>query len=199
MVGKNVVFKAGATEAPPKPKLSQEEGSNSTLTSYEVIAHAMDCVMSVSPVVSAPEAVDSFMSPEYAQKAEETAHHKNKRRKGHHGEFADRHFSGKEGHNSNSRRPFHHLVTHYVIELHQVQDSDRHEESISSHLSSVEARLQGLSKEELQRQQRSSMVAPPAAHESEPLLADVEEGRHDDDEASETESAQAKEPVTAIG
>lgn len=81
------------------------------------------------------------------------------------------------------------MVTHYVIQLHPhgVESYEGSMESISSNSASVEARLLGLSKEQLQQQRDAANVDP------------VEGGMLDVDDTISEATAGTKEPVAAIG
>jgi hypothetical protein len=116
----------------------------------------------------------------------DTDGHKAKRRK--HSE-ADRKLSAQSHpHDDHHRRRHHHRsrITHYVVQLKPCQDGKLQgsEESLSSHTTSVEARLLGLSKMEA-RSQRLAVAAPNVDMET--------------DELASESSNNEKEHVSAVG
>jgi len=198
MMGKNVTVVQNDSAPRPGPRaggsLSQnpEDGSNdASLTSsgYENSRRGdvftLKCRSSIAPVVSTPSAVESFS---VVSDRDATAHHNAKRRKVNEHEAHGR----KPKELVNHRR--HHInlrqvITHYVIQLQPQEHATKQgsEESLSSNSTSVEARLLGLTKVELQKQRLAVGAA----------LAQDQEVQPDDGIGSET--TDTREPVSAIG
>ena len=170
MLGRNVkVFKPAASI-----KRSQEEGSNgSTMTSsYDGPSQVVACTMSISPVVSSPEAYSAAVVTDRekggehhhhykharSDKDQDSSHqHKAKRRKHHHHhQHGDGHIEQQEYYYSNSPNeiPKRQLITHYVIQL-DVFDGDFRKlggmESPSSVSTTLEANMLGMTKAEVRR------------------------------------------------
>lgn len=193
MVGKNVTVIQNAQARARSGLISQarEEGSNdaSHASSGRFDSghlRTVKCRSSIAPVVSSPSVMDSIVVTD----KEQSAHPKAKRRKVHEQEQHRKHGVSKE----TVGPPRHHrnIITHYVIQL-QPQESapaakQGSEASLSSNSTSVEARLLGLTKSELQKQR---LAVGAALHVQEP------EGPPDD--AAGSESSDTVEPVTAIG
>jgi len=180
MLGRNVMVVNGNGAAAASGSKAQSSGGRdeaSTTSSYKCDGgvHHITCLSSISPIVSSPAAMDS--SSIAAGKEPET-HQVAKRRK---------HNDRCEHHTLQYRKHGRQFITHYVIQL-QSQEAASYKqgsmESLSSNSTSVEARLLGLSKPELQRQRR-------AAAEPADLEIQVEE--------INSESTETKEPVSAIG
>ena len=195
MLGRNVTV----TKPSAAPQMRNREGvsNGSSITSgYDGPYHAVPCSMSVSPVVSSPEA---FNVAVVTDKDQDNHHHKTKRRKHHH------HSDSQQLASNAHRRLFlmrevsmhrkRHLITHYVIQLDTFEGNFRKLESHSSTSTTVEAHILGLTKSELRRVRTNTQVAaPPAPAEG----TDRPLGEEEDDEM-ESEFSEPREPVTAIG
>jgi hypothetical protein len=194
MVGRNVTIikqaaPSGGTTLPVCN--GGEAGSNDTklASSFDKSANQVSCQISIAPVVSASSAMDKSTVLD----SMDSELHKSKRRK-HHGleqEPRRLHGAGKEMYVHHRRHPHRQLVTHYVLQLEELGGKpSEHEslDSLSSNSASVEARLVGLTKAELENQRVAANIPP--AHE-EPDIPD--------DEEDEVESIGTIKPVAAIG
>lgn len=134
------------------------------------------CIMSISPVVSSPEA---FMVTAVTDNDQESRHHKSKRRKHHHHDNATSPQSAAHGHNHShhprsvtlreiSLHRKRHLITHFVIQLEPSEGVDPEgnafgnlEGEMNSAASSTtaEAHLLGLTKSELRRHRNKRSAA----------------------------------------
>jgi hypothetical protein len=141
--------------------IAEARGNGSSLTSS-----ALACSMSVSPVVSSPEAIAAVVT----DKDQDNHSHKSKRRKYHH--HSDSQQQAGNNHHQH-RRNFlmrevslnrkKHLISHYVIQLEPFEGTFRKFGSLESHSSSsttAEAHILGLTKSELRRQRMRNQVAP---------------------------------------
>jgi hypothetical protein len=177
--------------------MGEARGNGSSINSG-----ALACSMSVSPVVSSPEAIAAVVT----DKDQDNHSHKSKRRKYHH--HSDSQQQAGNNHHQH-RRNFlmrevslnrkKHLITHYVIQLEPFEGTFRKFGSLESHSSSsttAEAHILGLTKSELRRQRMRNQVARAPAPED--LYRPPDEEVNDGDEM-ESESSSAREPVTAIG
>eukprot|EP00980_Cylindrotheca_fusiformis_P018080 scaffold5799_cov110-Cylindrotheca_fusiformis.AAC.7 len=158
------------------------------------------CSMSVSPIVSSPEALDVSV---VTDKDQDTHHHISKRRKHQHlgesqqslpaGSHQHRRCQTMREHSAPKKRQ---LITHFVIQLGQVDDKTgqmggNSSESVTS--TSAEAHMFGTTKSEVRslRKRRSSPSIELMENNN-----PVDEGY---DEEVESESTDPKEAVTAIG
>jgi len=192
MVGKSVavVQNAQARARSSSIGLGREEASNdasiaSSTRFNNCQLRTVKCRSSIAPVVSAPSVVESMVVTD----KEQSSHGKAKRRKVHEQDMHRKHGISKE--TTGLTRHNRNVITHYVIQLqpHESESAkERSEASLSSNSTSVEARLLGLTKSELQKQ-RLAVGAALLAHES--------EGQPDDPVGSE--SSDTREPVSAIG
>jgi hypothetical protein len=196
MLGRNVAV----MKPPPAPQMRNREEGSSITSSYDGPYQLVPCGMSVSPVVSSPEA---FNVAVVTEKDQDNHHHKSKRRK--HNHHSDSQQTAGIVHHQHRRNlsmrevSVHrkrHLITHYVIQLEPFEGSIRKLGGLESHSSTsttVEAHILGLTKSELRRQRmRTTQVAAPEEG------TDLPHGDGNDDEM-ESESSEPREPVTAIG
>jgi hypothetical protein len=168
MVGRNVTIIKDATAAPSGGTVLStcggEAGSNNTTlpSSFDERTDQVACQISIAPVVSASSVMDASTEG----KKEVYVHH---------------------------RRHLHRqLVTHYVLQLEELEGkSVKNDDSLSSNSTSVEARLLGLTKAELQNQCLAANVPP--AHEQPDILDEEEDGNES------TGTTGTRKPVTAIG
>jgi hypothetical protein len=137
-----------------------EAGSNDTSLSFAGNTNQVACQISIAPVVSASSAMDTSIEG----KKEVYVHH---------------------------RRHLHRqLVTHYVLQLGELEGKPgKHEDSLSSNSTSVEARLIGLTKAELENQRLAANIPP--AHEEPDIL--------DEDEDESIGTTGTRIAVNAIG
>jgi hypothetical protein len=106
----------------------------------------------------------------------------------------DTSIEGKEVYVHHRRHLHRQLVTHYVLQLGDLEGKPSKEESLeslSSKSTSVEARLIGLTKAGLENQRLAANVPP--AHEEPDVLDE------DEDEDESTGTTGTRKPVTAIG
>jgi hypothetical protein len=187
MVGRDVTITKEA--APAGGTTLSAYHDTSLASSFDKSTNQVSCQISIAPVVSASSAMDK--STVLDSMDSET--HKSKRRK-HHGleqEPHRLHDEGREVYVHHRRHPHRQLVTHYVIQLEELGGKlSKHEslDSLSSSSASVEARLVGLTKAELESQHVAANI--PLAH-AEPDVPD--------DEEYEDESTATIQPVAAIG
>lgn len=188
MLGKKVTIVQGSpSRLAALASRARDEGSSSTgrAGAYEGY---ITCRSSIAPVVSNPAPVDSAVVSDTGKEC--SLHAKGKRRKL---SAADEDAHRKHANNSvdHVKHFQQQMVTHYAIQLHQLEAGLKHEsaESWSSHSTSVEARLLGLSKAELHGQR---MVVRQSENREEHLAED--EGT-----AMGSESSATKEPVSAVG
>jgi hypothetical protein len=190
MVGRNVTI---IKDAAPSggTALGGEAGSTDTslTSSFEGSANQVTCQISIAPVVSASSAMDASTVLDSMN----SEMHKSKRRKHHPG--LEQVPEGKEVYAHHRRHPHRQLVTHYVLQLVE-GESGKHESlgSLSSNSTSVEARLLGLTKAELDNQRLAANIPP--AHE-EPDIPDEDED--EDGDGDEDESIRTIKPVATIG
>jgi hypothetical protein len=200
MVARNIAIMKPSTGAVTRSR--EEGGVGGMMTSgHDASFNILPCGMSVSPVVSSPEA---FNVAVVTDKDQESYHHKAKRRKHHH--HNDSQQSSAVGHHQHRRNHMlrevymhrrRHLITHYVIQLESFEGGFRQNgaaDSQSSTSTTVEANILGLTKSELRRQ-RLRTAPQLHAHADESVR---QQGEENDDEG-ESESTDPKEPVTAIG
>jgi hypothetical protein len=187
MVGRNVTI---TKEAAPAGGTTLSAYHDTTLaSSFDRSTNQVSCQISIAPVVSASSAMDKSTILD----SMDSETHKSKRRK-HHGleqEPHRLHDEGREVYVHHRRHPHRQLVTHYVLQLEELGGKlGKHEslDSLSSSSASVEARLVGLTKAELENQRVAANI--PLAH-AEPDIPD--------DEEYEDESIVTIKPVTAIG
>lgn len=200
MLGRNVTV---ANTCATGNEANREDGSNGSgiTSSHDGGNPFVTCNMSVSPVVSSPEAFDVAV---VTDKDQDNHHHKNKRRKHHHlGESQQSPPVGHHQHRRNymsretSTHRKRHLITHYAIQLDQFDGTVGQFEgngSQSSTSTTVEAQYLGMTKSELRRLRQKTTSAdffPPPQN-----AADDDEGNDDE---MESESTDPKEAVTAIG
>lgn len=148
MLGKKVTIVQGSpSRLAALASHARDEGSSSTgrAGAYEGY---ITCRSSIAPVVSSPAPMDSAVVSDTGKEC--SLHAKGKRRK-----LSAADDDAHRKHANNSADHVKHfqqqMVTHYAIQLHQLEAGLKHEsaESLSSHSTSVEARLLGLSKAEL--------------------------------------------------
>jgi hypothetical protein len=224
MLGRNVkVFKPAASI-----KRNQEEGSNgsSMTSSYDSPNQVVACTMSISPVVSSPEAYSATVVTD-REKGEHHHHHKHarsdkdqdsshqykaKRRKHHHHhQHGDGHVEKQEYYFSISPNeiPKRQLITHYVIQL-DAFDGDFRKlggmESPSSVSTTLEATMLGMTIAEVRRHRMNkapSLQRPATSREVEPQPNpnNQDQGNfEDEDEEMESEDvSEAQQHVSAIG
>jgi hypothetical protein len=178
-------------------KRSHEEGSNgsSIMSSHNGPSVFVTSNMSVSPVVSSPEAFDVAV---VTDKDQDIQHHKTMRRKHHHHTESQQSTTGHHQHRriymmrEPSTHRKRHLITHYVIQLEQFDGTTGKfgNASQSSTSTTVEAHILGMTKSELRglRLRTSAAAMPPP-----------EDDINSEDDEMESESTDPKEAVTAIG
>jgi hypothetical protein len=190
MVGRNVTI---IKDAAPSggPTLSACNGGEAGSNETSLATNQVSCQISIAPVVSASSAMDASSVLDHSMDSEL---HKSKRRK-HHGLEQETHRVNDEGKevyvHHHRRHPHRQLVTHYVLQLEELDGKPNKNESLdslSSNSASVEARLVGLTKAELDNQRLAANVPP--AHEEPDIL---------DDEEDEGVSIGTIKPVAAIG
>jgi hypothetical protein len=220
MVGRNVkVLQSSVT-----PKRSQEEGSNgsSISSSYEGPYHFVACTMTISPVVSSPEAYSvaavvtdkekggdhQHHKSKRSDKDQESCHqHKAKRRKHHHhhqhGDNLLQHHPHRQDHSFDQKRQ---LISHYVIQLEAIDGDSRKIGTMASQSSAstaVEANMLGMTKTEVRQQRmRALALQQKAALEGNEQDGQngEQEGDDDDDEEMESEEiSESRQHVSAIG
>jgi hypothetical protein len=190
MVGRNVtIIKDAAPSGGTAPCACSND--TSLASRFEGNTSQVSCQISIAPVVSASSAMDTSTVLD----SMDSEMHKSKRRKHHPGLEQEPHRTnndeGKEVYVQHRRHPYRQLVTHYVLQLEELDgEPGKHEslDSLSSNSTSVEARLLGLTKAELENQHVAANIPP--AHE-EPDIPDEEE--------DEDESIGTIKPVAAIG
>lgn len=191
MVGRNVSIVKEAGNTSPAAGTRDEGASNGTsLTSHDD-GRFLSCRMSIAPVTAASSS-NSYM--DIAAVTDKDGDMQQGKRQKHDCLSQDAGHRGQEGrevsvhHRRHLHRP---RVTHYVIQV-QLQDGKpgKHEslDSLSSNSTSVEARLHGLSKAELEAQRLAVQV--PLAHEEPQVRAGEEE---------ESIEANGQVAATAIG
>jgi hypothetical protein len=189
MVGRNVTI---IKDAAPSggTTLSACNGGEAGSNDTSLATNQVSCQISIAPVVSASSAMDTSTVLD----SMDSEMHKSKRRK-HHGLEQEPHRMNDEGKevyvHHHRRHPHRQLVTHYVLQLEELDGKPNKNESLdslSSNSASVEARLVGLTKAELDNQRLAANVPP--AHEEPDIL---------DDEEDEGESIGTIKPVAAIG
>ena len=199
MIGRNVSITKPSMSAAARNREDGSVGSASAASNGLEGGHNMlACSMSVSPVVSSPEAFN--VAAVVTDKGEDNYHHKSKRRKHHHHSDAQQ-GSAAEHHQSRrnhmlrevSMHRRRHLITHFVIQLEPFEGGFRQNGAIDSHSSTsttLEANILGLTKSELRRQRLR-------ANQANTHLDDRQQA--EDNDNIESESTDPKEPVTAIG
>jgi hypothetical protein len=195
MLGRNVTV---ANPPATGKQRSHEEGSNgsSITSSHDGPNLFVTSNMSVSPVVSSPEAFDVAV---VTDKDQDIQHHKTKRRKHHH--HTESQQSPTTGHHQHRRiymmrepstHRKRHLITHYVIQLEQFDATTGKfgNASQSSTSTTAEAHILGMTKSELRRLRlrTSSAAMPPPENDND-----------SDDDEMESGSTDPKGAVTAIG
>lgn len=208
MVGRNVtVFKNDNTGAASDPGRDGEDSSNGArLTNHcddGQNSQPFSCRIAIAPIVSSGTAMN--YSTAVVDREAEGSFQKSKLAKHHHSSAAEHH-EGQDTkqrgikplpkpvsalHHRKGYQPLH-LVTHCVFQLqpHDLQFNDGSMESLSSNSVSVEARLLGLSKEQVRQQRDAVKVAVPHP-EAEREVLDADE--------SLSETTATKEPVATIG
>jgi len=210
MVGKNVTVintRNGSDSPDISPKRGGEESNSTSLTTSGDDGQGrqpFSCRISIAPIVTPVTAMNS--SALVVDRESEVEFQRGKRAKHHHDatesqeqQESRQRSSGKSNlggvsanHNRKAFQPLQ-MATHFVIQL-QPQGVDANEgsmESISSNSASVEARLLGLSREQVQRQRDAVNVA------AAPQLGADEESVEEEESLSETTAT--KEPVATIG
>jgi hypothetical protein len=182
MVGHNVTI---TKDAPPSGTTAISAFRNRGEGSFDASNHMVPCQISIAPVVAASHShsVDTAAVSDM-ESAKRRKHHPGLEQEAHR-----RNNEGKEVTTHHRRHPHRQLVTHYVLQLESLEGkAGKHESlgSLSSSSTSVEARLVGLTKAELDRQRLAANI--PLAHE-EPEIPDEDEG----------ELEESTEPVAAIG
>jgi hypothetical protein len=189
MVGRNVTI---IKDAAPSggPTLSACNGGEAGSNEAYLESNQVSCQISIAPIVSASSPMDTSTVLD----SMDSEMHKSKRRK-HHGLEQEPHRVNDEGKDvyvhHHRRHPHRQRVTHYVIQLEELDGKSHKTEgldSLSSNSASVEARLVGLTRAELDNQRLTANVPP--AHEEPDAL---------DDEEDEGESIGTIKPVAAIG
>jgi hypothetical protein len=200
MLGKNVTI---IEEGSPSKQINaasatnvRNEGSNDASIASSGIERqprAIICRSSIAPVVtSCPDTQVGVVSDK-----EPSAHAKTKRRKLAGEEDAHKKKDAESHWKRQQERP---VITHYVIQLHPLgsqNSKDDNIDSLSSHSTSVEARVLGLTKDELHGQR---MVLQQAAVQEDYVEEDEsmsEEGSTGVD--SETNEATTHPGVVAVG
>lgn len=194
MVGRNVAIIKDATPlggTALSTRNGGDAGSNGTSSanSFDRSTNQVLCQISIAPVVSASSPMDTSTVLD----SMDSEMHKSKRRK-HHGLEQEHHRlndKGNEVYVHHRRHPHRQLVTHYVLQLEELDGKPSKNESLdslSSNSVSVEARLVGLTRAELENQSLAANLPP--AHEEPDIPDDVED---------EGESIGPIKPVAAIG
>jgi len=187
LVGKNVTVIDTAPPAPssasgaqPCEDTGDNESSIASGSFNDSNFRTIKCRTSIAPIVSSPSLMESSMISD----REQTFCPMAKKRKMH---------DAAEPHLASNKKPYlRPIITHYVIQLqHEDETSGLHgsEESSSSNSSSVQARLLGLTKPELRKQQEAVGAA----------LARHPEGQVDEEEVDGSETSDTREQVAAIG
>lgn len=220
IVGRNInVVKRSSSQ-----KRVNDEGSNaesSITSSYGTPANWIPCTMSISPVVSTPEAYNAAQVTDrevveghnHKPKRSEAnvdgiSHPKGKRRKNHHhpqlGEdIVQQHpFPTVHPWKETSKR---HLITHFVIQL-EVLDGDPRKfgtmESQSSASTAAEAKILGMTKAEVRRHRlRKSLKSRPSSEADHENFQDPtgELDEESNDEIESEEGTESREHVSAVG
>lgn len=203
MVGRNVtVVKEASSSGARAGALRRDEESNDTslTSSCEVGLQQpppIACRISIAPIVSS----DSAMSNGVAMEKDSETHQKAKRLKHHHGPDLDSQRKPPPGEGAPHHRKYQplQLVTHFVIQLKphgEETGKNGSMESLSSNSISVEAKLLGLTKEELQLQRGAIAAGIPevAEHAGALLDADMEA-----DVEGSTSVSSGPDAVAAIG
>jgi hypothetical protein len=181
MVGRDVKV---ITDGPSAAEARRDEESSGTSTSsYDVQSCVIACRTSIAPIVSSPISVVTDREAELQQTIKRAKYHHDSQRKS---TSVD---SSSAGHAKYSPLQ---LVTHYVIQLQPHGESTAKVgsmESLSSNSSSVEARLLGLTKQEVEIQRAA--VAPP--------LEGADAGGEPSSLAGEESTSEATIPVAAVG
>lgn len=213
MVGRNIkVLKSTYST-----KGNQEEGSNgsSTTSNYDASHRVLACAMSISPVVSSPEAYHVV-----TDKDQDSHHHKSKRNEKDHDSHQNNWKRRKHHHHHNdntqdasSHLPHHRahmmkeisihrksqLVSHYVIQLEPyIGDAQKTGAMESSTSTALEAQRLGLSKTDLKRQKTEEAVLRSSAAAEDRHQLNNDEYDDDEDEM-ESERSEHREHVSAIG
>jgi hypothetical protein len=160
--------------------------------------------MSISPVVSSPEAFAAVTDKDLDCNH---PHHKSKRRKHHSNDTAS---SSTASHHPPTRRSFPHrevivsrkrqLITHYVIQLETIDGTNRKEDSThgSGSESSIRPQHHSLTKSEILGQEglgpRTASTERPASNHPE---RDANEQENDDE--MDSESSHPHDCIAAIG
>ncbi|KAG7372114.1 hypothetical protein IV203_018257 [Nitzschia inconspicua] len=221
MVGRNIkVIKTAIGQ-----RRNHEEGSNagsSITSSYDGPQHFVPCTMSISPVVSLPDAYNEIVVTD-KEKSDTSYHHKHKRfekdnesnpiikskrRKQHHhhqhGEDFFQHHSVRTNHPMKEVSKHHHLITHYVIQLEPFDGDFRNFgtlESQSSASTSVEAQMMGMTQAEVRRNRMRKAVKMETSNDMDKALADTADGGGDDDdeEIPSEDVSETQQHVSAVG
>jgi hypothetical protein len=217
LVGRNVkVVKASMSV-----KRNQDEGSNagsSITSSSDSYQNFMPCTMSISPVVSSPEAFSSAVVTD-REKAEEPHHHKSKRIEKdqpdchHHKAKRRKHHHQQHSEVVLHQNPFRenypmkeiakrHLITHYVIQL-EAFDGDFKKfgtmESQSSASTTFEAQMHGMTKAEVRRQRTKTAARQKASSDPGQANQDHNDDGDHNEEMESDDISEARPHVSAIG
>lgn len=194
MVGKNVTVFNNNNGSEPPAGTSRRDGEESNKTSLSSSSddgqerQPFPCRISIAPIVSPMTAINN--SALVVDREAEVPFQKGKRAKHHHGATEQQATGILANHHRKAFQPLQ-MVTHFVIQL-QPQGAEANEgsmESLSSNSASVEARLLGLSQEQVKRQRDAVNVAAPQREAEEETV----------EEESTTETSSTKEPVATIG
>lgn len=176
MVGKNVtVVGQGAKEGQNQENREERSNDTSISSSIDRATSSVKCRSSIAPVVTAVSWADYGVVTD-----RDTATHPMAKRRKQEPPVHHKYPIPQKEIDANRKAAPHQIITHYVIQLHPFDEESgkrESEASLSSNSTSVEARLLGLSKAQLQQQRMSVGQGP--LEESEEAAEDMSEPNQD--------------------